>query len=296
VDPTLAAALIEAQFPTLAPAHVSRLGEGCDSLAFEVNGEWVFRFPKSDEVARQLEIEARLLPVLGEQLRVAIPLFRFHGHPSPGFGRPFAGYRRLPGEPAIRLDAPAAAMDRLVAPLAAFLSALHAFPLDAALRAGVPVQRLDEVLAEIRADAVSDLARVVEAEPSAPIDDWRRFIDAGADAPTRSPGALVHNDFAAEHVLLDRDTQAITGVIDWSDAAISDPVVDFAGLCHWGGVPFARAVLEAYDGGLDASALPVARYLAACRGAMDVAFGLEHGRREYVTAGLTALRRCAADP
>jgi aminoglycoside phosphotransferase (APT) family kinase protein len=159
VDPNLAVALIEAQFPALAPAHVSRLGEGCDSVAFDLNGEWVFRFPKSDEVARQLEIDARLLPLLGERLPVAVPLFRFHGHPTPGFGRPFVGYQKLPGEL-----------------------------------------------------------------------------------------------FAAEHVLLNTDTQAITGVIDWSDASISDPVVDFVGLCHWGGAPFARAVLDAYDGDLSAPA------------------------------------------
>lgn len=38
--------------------------------------------------------------------------------------------------------------------------------------------------------------------------------------------------------------------------------------------------------------LDVARYMAACRGAMDVAFGLDHGRSEYVTTGIRALESC----
>lgn len=294
MDPNLAAALIEAQFPALAPAHASRLGEGCDSIAFDVNSAWVFRFPKSDAVAGQFEIEARLLPPLGRRLPVPVPLFRFHGHPTPAFGRPFVGYRKLPGEPAIGLETGAVPMACFVEPLAALLSALHAFPVEAAARAGVPVQPLAEALAEVRADALSDLERVIDADPAAPLGDWRLFIAAGVDAPRRSgSAALVHNDFAAEHILVDPDAHLITGVIDWSDVAISDPVVDVAGLCHWGGEPFARAVLAAYDGDLDDRALPVARYLAACRGAMDVAFGLEQARPEYVAAGLQALRSCA---
>lgn len=294
MDPTLAAALIEAQFPALAPARVRRLGEGCDSVAFDVNAEWVFRFPKSAEVARQFAIESRILPSLGGRLPVAIPRFHFHGRPSPSFDRRFVGYRKLPGLPAIRLDTGAVPMDRFVEPLAAFLSALHAFPVEAAARAGVPVRRLAEVIPEIRADALADLARVEEADPSAPLEVWRRSIEAGVDPVTHPDGvALVHNDLAAEHVLVDQDAHLITGVIDWSDVAIGDPVVDFAGLFHWGGEPFARAVLDACAGDLDDRALPVARYLAACRGAMDVAFGLEQARPEYVAAGLRALRSCA---
>ena len=295
MDGSLAAALIEAQFPALAPARVSTLGEGCDSIAFDVNGEWVFRFPKRDDVARQCEMEARILPALAEQLPVAVPRFRFHGQPSSKFARSFVGYGKLPGEPAICMNPGAVPMDRLVQPLAAFLAALHAFPIATAAAAGAPAQRVDEVIAGIQAEALGELERVRAVDPSAPVAAWRQFIEAGINASLPSGrAALVHNDLAAEHVLFDPTAQAITGVIDWSDAVISDPVVDVAGLLHWGGEPFARAVLDACDGEFTDSDFRVARYIAACRGAMDVAFGLDHGRREYVIAGLNALHLCAA--
>ena len=78
----------------------------------------------------------------------------------------------------------------------------------------------------------------------------------------------------------------------WSEIAISDGLVDFAGVFHWGGDPFVDAVLASYDGPLDRDGLRHARFLAACRGVADVAFGLDTSRREYVEAGVRALTLC----
>ena len=285
--------VIHAQFPELAPARVSYLGEGCDSTAFEVNDRWVFRFPKTKAVERQMEIESRLLPLLAPRLPVPVPVFQFYGEASSLFGRRFCGYAKLPGEPAIRLKPESLSVGALATSLGRFFSALHAFPVDDAARAGVPEQQLDESLREIRTDALDDLERVSEIAPEAPIAAWRRFLEAGVEPARTHRTALVHNDFSAEHALFDSSAHAITGVIDWSDVAISDPAVDFAGLYHWGGHRLVREVLAKYEGGLGESELRLARYMAACRGAMDVSFGLDHGRPEYVAAGLRALNLCA---
>jgi aminoglycoside phosphotransferase (APT) family kinase protein len=293
MDPALATEAIEAQFPELSPVRMTYLGEGCDSTAFEVNGEWVFRFPKTDDVEAQLDIEARILPALAEQLPIAIPRFRFHGVRSASLRRRFCGYPKLPGVPAIRLEPDRVRLDALVEPLARFLSALHAFPVEAAVRACVPRQQLGELIEEIELDARGDLEAVSRAAPGAPVDRWQRFLQARPDTRTLVRSVLVHNDFAAEHVLVEPAAAAITGVIDWSDIAVSSPAADFAGIFHWGGEPFARAVLRLYGGELDADGLVVARYMAACRGAMDVSFGLETGRPEYVGSGIRALHLSA---
>jgi hypothetical protein len=52
-------------------------------------------------------------------------------------------------------------------------------------------------------------------------------------------------------------------------------------------------VLHAYDGTLDQRAVTRARYMSACRGAMDVAFGLDVGGP--VACGLRALRLNASN-
>jgi aminoglycoside phosphotransferase (APT) family kinase protein len=290
MDERTAGRLIDAQCAELAPARVVWLGEGCDSVAFAVNDEWVFRFPKSDATAEQFAIEARLLPSLAPRLPLAVPRVVFEGVPSPAFPRRFCGYRKLSGEPAIRVPRGSVRLGALVEPLARFLSALHAVPIDVACAAGVPRHALRDVLDDVRADALSDLERVREVDAAAPIDQWRAFLDA-LPPVVDSPAVLVHNDLAAEHLLFDHAAGTITGVIDWSDVAVSDPIVDFAGLVHWGGERFAHAVLSSYEPSIDPQALMTARYLAACRGAMDVAFGLDFNRPEYVSAGLHALHQ-----
>src|SRR5262249_21504215 len=79
------AEIIHEQFPGLPISSISYLGEGCDSVAFEVNSEFVFRFPKQDDVEQQLLLELRILPLLTEHSPIPLPGFCFHGRPSVGF-------------------------------------------------------------------------------------------------------------------------------------------------------------------------------------------------------------------
>jgi hypothetical protein len=46
MDVARAAAIVRRQFPQLPLSRVGYLGEACDNWAFEVDGRWVFRFPK----------------------------------------------------------------------------------------------------------------------------------------------------------------------------------------------------------------------------------------------------------
>ena len=169
---TLAARIIEAQFPQFVPARVTFLGEGYDSTAFDVNGAWVFRFPKRGDVERQLLVEMRILPVLAGRAPLPIPAFSFHGQPSPEFPRHFGGYRRLAGVPGIQMD-PARVPFSVLAPmLGRFLSWLHAFPVSEAARLGVERQPIEPLVEEIRAEALSDFELLNTVAPDAPLDTW----------------------------------------------------------------------------------------------------------------------------
>ena len=287
--------LIGEQFPDLAPVHATYLGEGYDSIAFDVNGSWVFRFPKRTDVEQQLLIEQRVLPVLGKHVPLPIPSPRLLGRPTADFPRHFAAYPKLPGRPGIRIEPTRFPFEALAGVLGTFLSALHAFPVAEAERLGIQDQRLDLVIEECRTEALDDFPLVRGVAPDAPLDAWRAWLSAGPDdAPApRRPAALVHNDLAAEHVLCDPESGMPTGVIDWSDMALGDPVVDFAGLFHWGGDRFAKAVLAHYDGHVDEQGMARARFMAACRGVGDVKFGLDLNRPEYIVAGIRALELCA---
>ena len=288
--------ILATQFPALGDLSVLPLGEGCDSIAFLVNDTWVFRFPKRAEVERQLFVEERILPVLATTAPVPIPVFCFRGRPSATFPRHFGGYAWLPGVPGIQWEAANFPFHVLAPKLACFLSWLHAFSVAEATRCGVPQQPIAARLEEIQAEALADFESVGRVAPEAPLEAWHRYLQSGRGvvAARRAAATLAHNDLAAEHVLLDPATHTITGIVDWSDLAVSDPAADFAGVFHWGGETFVKAVLGTYRAPIDADGLARARFLGACRGVADVTFGLETGRQEYIRAGIRALGLCAS--
>jgi aminoglycoside phosphotransferase (APT) family kinase protein len=288
-DTSEVAEILRQQFPDLSVISVEYLGEGYDSTAFDVNGEWVFRFPKRDDVERQLLRELRAMPVLAQQSPLPVPAFSFHGQPSPGFPRHFGGYAKLPGAPAI-----GRALEPTWAPLLArFLSWLHGFPIDDAVRLGMERRRGSPV-DEVRREALDDFEHLGLVAPEAPLPEWYAYLAAGprTSGPASVAPVLVHGDFAAEHVLAETTGRLLTGVIDWSEIGVGDVAVDLAGLFHWGGRPFVDAVLSTYDGPVDEDTLARAAYLGACRGVGDVTFGLETGRSEYVQSGVRALSLC----
>jgi aminoglycoside phosphotransferase (APT) family kinase protein len=288
-----AAEIVADQCPELRPVQAVLLGEGCDSVAFEINGDWVFRFPKRADVEAQLVAEFRVLPRLASSAPVPIPVYTFEGQSAAGYPFRFGGYRKLTGVPALRAGAPAAAIGRDVG---RFFSWLHSIRATALADLGVPTQDLGSLIDEVQADALADFPVVGIVAPGAPLDEWFAFVKARRGASAASgETVLLHNDFAAEHVLVGEPPAAVTGVIDWSDLALGDRSIDFAGVVHWGGRSFLEAVASHYNGSLDEPMVARATYLAACRGVLDVAFGVERERPEYVAAGLSALALAAGD-
>ena len=148
---------IENGFPGLVVDSIDLAGEGMDSLALTVNNEYVFRFPKLEEAAAKIRLEAVLLPVLQERLDVRIPSPEFVGtDPSTGFT--FSGYRWIKGiplEPEVLLDLDPEKQTSLTEKIARFLRNLHSFPVDQVARLGLRTN-------DFRADYSGDLGPIRE--------------------------------------------------------------------------------------------------------------------------------------
>ena len=290
----LVAELVSTQFPTLSPAEASYLGEGCDSVAFVVNRQYVFRFPKRDDVEEQLLREVPLLASLGPRLPIAIPRYEFVGQPSAHFSRQFGGYPLIDGTPAIHLDLTGARLVALAPAIGGALSALHGWDAADATALGVPGTGIDDVIDEVRSDALADFDLLAHHAPGAPLEHWHAYLKARPQhAATPARPVVVHADLAAEHVLCDPRSHAVTGIIDWSEIAMADAALDFAGMYHWGGSAFVEAILLSYTGPpLEPVDRERARYLAACRAVADVRFGLDANRPEYIRGAIQALSLC----
>ncbi|MDQ3505904.1 MAG: phosphotransferase [Actinomycetota bacterium] len=91
---------------------------------------------------------------------------------------------------------------------------------------------------------------------------------------------LAHTDLGAEHLL--DDGSRLTGIIDWSDAGLADPALDFARLYRDFGPAFLDDALRAYGGLPEAG--PRIQFFARWAALEDPACGRSSGRTEYADA------------
>lgn len=81
----------------------------------------------------------------------------------------------------------------------------------------------------------------VKRYQKAQTDSWRPFDEAGAwlvdtlPSITQGPGALVHNDYKFDNVLLDpNDLTRLVAVLDWEMCTLGDPLMDLGvSLAYW---------------------------------------------------------------
>ena len=181
--------------------------DGWDFKVLILGGEWVLRIPRSEPAVDQLEKEMAVLPSLASALPVKIPQFE-----SVSRDPWFVVYPLIHGE-SLRDEDPEG--------VRAFLDALHSFDVG-----DLPVPR-PEWREIYRAHA----------------DDWRRLVLPLLDVDERRPAealleevetltgfgtVLVHCDLGPAHLIC-RDG-SLAGVIDWGEAKIGDPAVDYAWL------------------------------------------------------------------
>ena len=289
VTPELATALIESQCPALAPVRLHSIGAGWDNIAYLVNGEWVFRFPRRTIAVPLIETEGRVLPSLAARLPYPIPAPVWFGHPDATYKWPFLGYRRLEGRVASDVDLSDDARAALAAPLARFLRALHDVPLAEALAWGVPHgvfeyldgARLERLARPARADLVA--RRVLD--DAAP---WLAVVDAGLAAlPLDGPQSIVHGDCYSRHILVDENGR-MSGVIDFGDLHLDHPAVDLSSVFTV--LPLAaRSKFFAIYGDIDEGVRAVARLRALTSGLAQEAYGRDVGDARIEREGVLAL-------
>ena len=116
--------------------------------------------------------------------------------------------------------------------------------------------------------------------------DWEQMLGEGERFAFEP--ALIHGDLAMEHVLVD-DKGGLSGVIDFGDAMVADPALDFAGFPD----VLARSVLPRYSE--DASVrdgIWLRRDLYRRAGPLHALWaGVELGRVDLLRSGVEGIRQ-----
>src|SRR5688572_1660040 len=202
---------IELENPGLEIRSARFLGEGWTSLAYLVNNELVFRFPKRPEDWRELEREIAFLASAASELPLAVPVYTRVAPESTAAPCGYAVYRFLCGH---ALEVNAFAMEKQTAAadvLAAFLRALHAFKPSSQLGSLLPnddartlaENYLVHAEREIAPKLPPSQARVLRAQFGLYLGEPRNFL---------YEPAVLHADFSGDHILV--KDGSVTGVID----------------------------------------------------------------------------------
>jgi aminoglycoside phosphotransferase (APT) family kinase protein len=246
-------AILAEQFPALLSRRIETLDTGGEHHTVAVGDDVVFRFPRDEGTAAKTAREVRVLEALAPRLPLPVPAVRYLGHPSAHFPYLFMGQQRIPGVMGEVLRPPRKHWPRLARQLGEFFTALHAFPTERAAVLGLvprPAQPAERLIADtVRSRGViggalpADIKTVV-----APYLDGSIAVPLPASPDGASSLVTSHTDLKGEHLFVSADGTDMTGVIDWSDAALCDPVVDLQDLLIWLGAGFLRLVLDHYGG------------------------------------------------
>lgn len=289
LTPEAAGALIAGQFPELSPARLQVLGVGWDNTAYQVNEEWVFRFPRRELGARLTERETRILPRLAPHLPLPVPNPVFVGKPAGDYPYVFAGYRLIPGQTACRVGWSEAARFACARPLAGFLRALHGMGVDDETLAAGPGDELERWNLRRRLPMLEERLRKLDpCLTGFPEAEVLERLTRLAEVPrsTRRP-CWVHGDLYARHLLVN-DARLPAGIIDWGDVHLGDPALDLSLLFSF--LPAAaRADFEAEYGPIDPGTRQRALARALFYGVVLTHYGHTTGDAAMRNAGRYAL-------
>jgi aminoglycoside 2''-phosphotransferase len=224
-DATLEAltARIRAAFPQLRYTHATLIGHGDDNLVVVLDEDWMARFPRTDAYRGRFAAELNLLAKLAPLSPVSLPHYEYVSE-----GRDFGVYRKIQGRemtPDVFAAMPAAEQRMVLSSLASFLSTLHAVPAETIRQPDGAIARTwsgAQFAALYRDVRRTEIAGTVSPQTLARFDAFHEALATLQPGPAR----LAHDDLSDDHILV--DGSRLTGIIDFSDAAYGDPVIDFA--------------------------------------------------------------------
>ena len=235
---------------------LSEIEDGWDFKVLILDDEWVVRWPRHRLAVEEVEKEVELLPDLASQLPVEVPCFEYVSR-DPWL----VVYPLIRGEP----------LTDAADGVRVFLDALHAVGLDS-----VRAPRPDWL--ETYREQADEFRRLVLPLLDADERPGGAALLAEVETLTGFEPALTHSDLGPGHMLCRGGR--LTGVIDWGDARIGDPAIDYAWLLN---VPFP-------DWDVDDELRRRAQIYHRLGPWFEVHYGVFTEQREWVRSGLAAVR------
>ncbi len=222
--------VIKSYYPDINPKTITVFREGYDHDVLVVNEKDAFRFPRTSEQQEKDQIENKFLHIFEKSSPLNVQ--RMKSQTDPATGQYFQRYPFISGIPLTQKIAHTFTQQELVCvarDIGRFLKQLHTFPLVRARAINMDEldpkmywQFFEDQLIKMRKTMFSLLTGSERVWIATLMQDYMRLTRANPFAVT-----VTHSDLLAEHIIIDKKTHALNGVIDFS-LRITDPAIDFA--------------------------------------------------------------------
>lgn len=286
INEEIVALLIAEQFG-LTGRKIRLLGEGFDNAVYRVDDNLVFRFPRRQEAVSTIEREIRILPLLENHLSIEIPKPIYIGQPSPKFDRIFYGHQHIKGQSGCAITLSPDEYQKAAADLGHFLKDLHSIDvktLGFSSNAMEPLfDRADfNKLWQVFKERIKDVEKNYNIAPY-----QNKITEICHEAKlykSKSSNTFIHGDLYHRHIIFN-EKHRLSGVIDWGDSAIGDPIADLAIVFQF--LPkFAHQTFFSSYKNIDQNALAYARFLGIYYAMALLWFGHDRKDQDLIRTSL----------
>ncbi|MEW9108260.1 MAG: phosphotransferase [Cytobacillus gottheilii] len=228
--------------PALSIESIEEISRGWDHDIIIINQSYVFRFPKKKEGLHRLETEAYLLSKLHEHnLSIQVPHYELFYKEE---RLVCSMHKKIDGEPLEKLEQLNSA--EAAVQLGTFLTTLHTLNTEKLLQQGLKTIHTQRYWENFYAEITSKISPFLRSSEQKEVKMiFNRFLSNREKH--MYPTAPIHGDLTGGNILYNSASKNISGIIDFTDAQISDPAFDFAGFYWEHGPQFTREVLEHYQ-------------------------------------------------
>ena len=214
---------------------------GWSNIIIEINNEWIARVNRI--AGRQFKLEVEFLKQFSPVSPIETPLIKHHGDD-------YILYKKIEGK---KLSTTFVnklkdkQLNKLTKSFAEFFNCLHSFD----------VSKLPIKASPYGGDHFwKDLWPLAEKYlKKSTLKDSKKFFEESLDEikKVKFKPLPVHSDLATNNVLVNHDNHSLSGIIDFSDLALNDPAMDFAGFYRHFGEGFVEKILKHYKPSLGES-------------------------------------------
>jgi len=236
---------IQTSFPALEINQIEENNRGWDNDLIIINHQFAFRFPKNDCTAKKIIMEKQLLDIL----KTKAPLLQCPDY-TPLYDKEeklICTYHQYIDGVQLELSKYEVNIDESAKLLGDFLTKLHSIQTADFKQDLIPtihtVDYWNNFYTSIKQEIYPLLAQVYQSK----IEHlFQNFLYQYNNEETAK--CVIHGDLTYANILYNPTSYLVTGVIDFTDAQISDPAFDFAGFYWDFGADFTQKVLSHYDG------------------------------------------------